>query len=154
MNKNWIWVAKYIIVIVAALVLGAVLGGLPVFRGATLGTPNLTAASLSQFIAQGGALAMLWMLGARAASQFGTMSGAVQKLSTIVLALTTLIVVASAYAVLMSFINPFLSRDVKPFIDWAFILGILGTAIWLIYALYTDAEAIIEALASRKKTAA
>lgn len=154
MNKNWIWIFKYVIVIVAALVLGMVLGSLPVFKGATLGSPNLTAASLSQFIAQGGALALLWMLGQRTASQFSTMSGAVRKLSMMVLALTTLIVVASAYAVLMHFITPFLSKDVKPFIDWAFILAILGAAIWLIYALYTDAEAIIEAITSRKKTAA
>jgi hypothetical protein len=54
----------------------------------------------------------------------------------------------------MQFINPFLSRDLKPFIDWGFILGTLAAAIWLVWALFTDSEALLEAMsraASRGK---
>lgn len=156
MNKNWLWIGKYVVVIVAALVLGIVLGSFQLFKSATLGTPKLTAGALSQFIAQGGALALLWMLGERIARQLRATGGGVARLSTVVLALVTLIVVASAYAVLLHFITPFLARGVKPFIDWTFILGILSAAVWLVWSLYNDSEAIIEAIgkavAGRKKT--
>ena len=46
MAKNWIWIGKYVVVIIVALVLGAVIGNLGLFKGATLGTRQLTAASL------------------------------------------------------------------------------------------------------------
>ena len=146
MNKGWLWIGKYIVVIIAALALGAVLGNLQLFKSATLGTPRLTAAALSQFIAQGGALALLWMLGARLARQFRELGGAVADLATTVLALVTLIVVASAYGVLLHFIAPFLGHGIKIFIDWTFILGILAAAGWLIWALYNDSEAIMQAI--------
>jgi hypothetical protein len=146
MNKNWFWIGKYVIVIVAALILGAVLGNLQLFKNATLGTPKLTAGALSEFIAHGGALALLWLLGDRLARQFRQVGGGLANMSTTVLALVTLIVVASAYVVLLHFITPFLARDVKPFLDWTFIVGILAAAIWLVWALYNDAEAIFQAI--------
>lgn len=146
MNKNWLWVGKYVVVIIAALVLGAVLGNLQLFKSATLGTPRLTAAALSQFIAQGAALSLLWALGARLARQFREIGGVVADLATIVLALATLIVVVSVYGVLLHFIAPFLGHGVKPFIDWAFILAILAAAGWLVWALYRDAEGLMQAI--------
>ena len=156
MNRNWLWIGKYLLVILAALVLGAVLGHLALFKSATLGTPRLTAAALSQFIAQGGALALLWVLGARLAREFRAIGGAVAELSTMVLALVTLIVIASAYGVLLHFIAPFLSHAVKPFVDWAFILAILVAAGWLMWALYRDAESIMQtigrAIGARRRT--
>lgn len=156
MNKNWLWVWKYVVVIVAALILGGVLGSLGLFKSATLGTPKVTAAALSQFIAQGGALALLWMLGAGIAQQLRETGGGAARLASMVLALVTLVVAASAYVVLLRFIAPFLARDLKPFLDWAFILGILAAAVWLLWSLYKDSDALIEALgkaaANRKKT--
>lgn len=146
MNKNWLWIGRYLVVIIAALVLGAVLGKLQLFRSATLGTPRLTAATLSEFIAQGGALALLWVFGARLAREFREMGGVVADFATSVLALITLIVIASAYGVLLRFIAPFLDHSVKPFIDWAFILAILAAAGWLIWALYRDSESIMQAI--------
>jgi hypothetical protein len=153
--KNWIWIGKYLFVIVVALILGAAIGNLALFKGATLGTPKLTAAALVQFIAFGGALALLWFLGLRLARQLYAGSGAGASLARVVLALMTLVVVASAYVVLMQFIAPFLAHGVKPFIDWAFILGTLAAAIWLVWALFTDSDAFLEAIGravSRTKT--
>jgi len=144
--KNWIWIGKYLIVIIAALILGAVLGSLGLFKSATLGTPKLTAGSLVQFIAHGGALSLLWLLGQRFAGQLRGGGGSTATIATIVLSLTTLIVVASAYVVLLHFVEPFLAGNLKPFIDWAFILGIIAAAVWLIWALFTNAEALMEAI--------
>jgi serine/threonine-protein kinase len=106
MDKNWFWIGKYLIVIVAALILGAVLGSLGLFKSATLGTPKLTAGALAQFIAHGGALVLLWLLGQRLAGQFRETGGSVANLAASVLALITLIVAASAYVVLLRFITP------------------------------------------------
>lgn len=146
MARNWIWIGKYLFVIVVALILGMALGNLALFKSATLGTPKLTAGALVQFIAYGGALGLLWFLGLRLSRQLRGMGGSSSKLSTMVLSLVTLIVVASAYVVLLQFIKPFLVRDLKPFIDWTFILGTLAAAVWFVWALFTDFEALIEAI--------
>src|ERR1700757_3757917 len=69
MTPKWIWVAKYLFVILVALVLGAAIGNLALFRIATLGTPLLTAAALAKFIAYAGALGLLWSLGLRTSQQ-------------------------------------------------------------------------------------
>jgi eukaryotic-like serine/threonine-protein kinase len=146
MKGNWFWIGKYLIVIVAALVLGAVLAGIEPFRSATIGTARIGAGSLVQFIAHSGALAMLWALGYRNSMQLRLAGGRGAPLASTVLALVTLIVVASAYAVLLRFINPFLAPDLKPFVDWAFIVGILSAACWLLWVLFADSEAWIEAI--------
>jgi hypothetical protein len=148
MKDNWVWIGKYLIVIIAALVLGAVLAGLEPFKSATIGTAGIGAGSLVQFIAHSGALAMLWALGYRHSSQLRSMGGRSAALSSTVLALVTLIVVASAYGVLLRFINPFLAPDAKPFVDWTFIVAILSAAGWLLWALFADSEAWIEAIGS------
>jgi hypothetical protein len=148
MRGNWFWIGKYLIVIVAALILGAVLAGLEPFRSATIGTARIGAGSLVEFIAHSGALAMLWALGHRGSTQLRLIGGRSAALASTVLALITLIVVASAYAVLLRFINPFLSLDLKPFVDWAFIVGILSAACWLLWVLFADSEAWIQAIGS------
>jgi hypothetical protein len=148
MKGNWFWIGKYLIVIVAALVLGAVLAAIEPFKSATIGTARIGAGSLVQFIAHSGALAMLWALGYRNATQLRLSGGRSAALAATVLALITLIVVASAYGVLLQFINPFLAPDLKPFVDWAFIIGILSAACWLLWVLFADSEAWIEAIGS------
>ena len=154
MAKNWLWIGKYVFVIVVALILGAALGNLALFKSATLGTPRLSAAALVQFIAYGGALGLFWFLGLRLSRQLRDGGATAASLSTIALSLMTLIVVASAYVVLMQFTSPFLSHELKPFIDWTFIVGTLAAAGWLVWAVFTDAEALLEAIgraASRGK---
>jgi hypothetical protein len=146
MKDGWLWVGKYLIVIAAALVLGAVLAGLEPFKSATIGTARIGAGSLVQFIAHSGALALLWALGYRHSAQLRLAGGRGAALASTVLALVTLIVVASAYGVLLRFINPFLAPDLKPFVDWAFIVGILSAAGWLLWVLFSDSEAWIRAI--------
>ncbi|MHB8535952.1 MAG: hypothetical protein ACYDBW_10985 [Sulfuricaulis sp.] len=149
--SNWIWIGKFLVVIVAALVLGDVLGGLALFKSTTLGTPKVTAGSLVRFIAQGGALVLLWMLGQRLAQQIHALSSGMARLADPVLALVTLIVTASAYVVLIDFIAPFLGEAFRTALDWTFILGILAAAMWLVWALYQNSEAVMDAIGKSRR---
>lgn len=151
MNKNWIWVGKFTVVIVVALLLGAILGNLPLFMSATLGTPKLTAGSLVQFISHAGALTLLWLLGQRLAQQLRSAGGLGGQLASPILALATLIVTISTYYVATQFSAPFLGRSVKSSIDWMFIIGILAAAVWLVWMLYENAEAIMEAISKARR---
>jgi eukaryotic-like serine/threonine-protein kinase len=148
MRESWYWLGKYLIVIVAALVLGSVLAGLEPFRSATIGTARVGAGALVQFIAHSGALALLWALGLRHAGQLRRAGGPAAHLASMVLALVTLIVVASAYGVLSRFIAPMLAPEPKSIVDWIFMVGILSAALWLLWVLFTDSEALIEAVGS------
>lgn len=152
--NNWIWIGKFLIVIAAALVLGEVLGGLALFKSTTLGTPKVTAGSLVRFIAQGGALVLLWMLGQRLAQQIHALGGGIARLADPVLALITLIVTASAYVVLIKFSAPFLGDAIRAMLNWTFILGILAAAVWLVWTLFHNSEAVMEAIgkSTRAKT--
>ena len=149
--NNWIWIGKFVIVIAAALVLGETLGSLELFRSATLGTPKVTAGSLVRFFAHGGALALMWLLGQRMAQQIRALGGGMARLADPVLALITLIVTASAYVVLIKFSAPFLGDGVRTMLDWVFILGILAAAVWLVWALFQNSEAVMEAIGKSGK---
>lgn len=146
MDENWLWIGKYVIVIVAALILGAVLGGIDPFREATVGGSHLSAGALVQFIAHTGALVMLWALGLRHSSQLRRGASRSAHLATSVLALVSLVVIACFYGVLFHFVGPFLVADSKPILDWSFIGAILATSAWLLWALFSDSDAFLSAL--------
>ncbi|MCR4347710.1 MAG: hypothetical protein NUV55_10995 [Sulfuricaulis sp.] len=149
--NNWIWIGKFVIVIAAALVLGETLGSLELFRSTTLGTPKVTAGSLVRFFGHGGALVLLFMLGQRLTQQIRALDGGMARLADPVLALITLIVTASAYVVLMKFSAPFLGDSVRALLDWTFVLGILAAAVWLVWALFHNSEAVMEAIGKSGK---
>ena len=149
--NNWIWIGKFVIVIAAALVLGETLGSLELFRSATLGTPKVTAGSLVRFFAHGGALALMWLLGQRLAQQIHALGGGMARLADPVLALITLIVTASAYVVLIKFSAPFLGEGLRTMLDWVFILGILAAAVWLVWALFQNSEAVMQAIGKSRQ---
>jgi hypothetical protein len=150
--SNWIWIVKFVLVIAAALVLGEVLGSLELFKSATLGTPKVTAGSLVRFIAHAGALVLMWMLGQRLAQQIRALGGGMARLADPVLALITLIVTASAYVVLIKFSAPFLGNGIRTLLDWTFIFGIIAAAVWLVWALFQNSEAVMEAIGKSGKT--
>ncbi len=145
MNK-WTWIGKFFIVIAAALALGEVLGSLALFKSATLGTEKVTAASLVRFVAQAGALVLAWLLGQRLTLQLRALDSGMARLADPVLALITLIITIGAYLVLISFSAPFLGATIRTIIDWSFILGILAAAVWLVWTLFQNSEAVMEAL--------
>jgi len=152
-DQGWLWIGKYIIVIVVALVLGAVLGGLEPFRSTTIGSAHVTAGTLVQFIAHSGALALLWALGYRHARQLARGSGGAAHLAGASLALMTLVVTASFHEVLLHFAAPLLAADTRTAIDWGFIAAIVAAAGWLLWALFTKSEAAL-ATAGRRAASA
>jgi len=145
MKESWFWIGKYLVVIVAALVLGSVLAGIEPFRSTTIGAARIGTGTLVQFIAHSGALALLWSLGRRHSAQLQRAGGSSAAFARMVLALVTLIVTASFYAVLAHFTGPLITPEFKSALDWIFILGILAAALWLLWVLFKDSEAIIVA---------
>jgi hypothetical protein len=142
-DRNWGWAGKYVIVIIASLMLGLVLGNLALFKGATLGNPKLTAALLVEFIAHTAALVLLWMLGWQTAEQMRASGARMTVVATIVVALVSLVITAVGYVVLADFIDPFISRSVKQAVDWVFILGVVAAAGWFTLALFAGADDLI-----------
>ncbi len=142
--KDWKWIGKHIVVIAAALVLGAVIGEMPLFKQATVGTPKLTAAGLVTFMGFAGALCFVWLLGYRAALQLQRSGGKASFLGFILVPLTALIVVSSAYNVLLLILRLFLSPAMQDIYNWLFVLGITASAIWLVAVLYKHADSVMD----------
>ncbi len=147
MKNDWMWIGKYLIVIVVALILGSVLPELQPLKSTSLGAVRIGAGALVEFTAHAGALALLWALGYRLSMQLRRVSGPAGLLSAWELALVTLVVVAIAYGVLLQFIAPLLSSPWKTAVDWGFITGIVASALWLLWAVFTDSEARITKVA-------
>ncbi|HTL92674.1 MAG TPA: hypothetical protein VL176_10015, partial [Steroidobacteraceae bacterium] len=112
MMRSWTWIARYALVLLAALLLGAELAELSVFKQTTLGTPKLTASAAARFLGYSGALIVFWILGRRAALQLRNAGGCAH-LGYLVLPLTTLIVLSAGYDVVLAILRPFLSATAK-----------------------------------------
>lgn len=143
--RSWNWTARYAAVLVGAVLLGAALGELAVFKQTTLGTPKLSAAGVVRFSGLGGALTVFWLLGRRAAIQLRENDRA-RALAFLTLPLVTLLVACTAYDVVLMILRPFLSSSAKDIYNWVFVSGITACAVWLVAALYRHAEELIEQL--------
>jgi serine/threonine-protein kinase len=152
---SWGWVGKYIIVIIAALLLGVALSNLALFQSATIGSPKFTAGLLVQFITHTTALALLWTVGWRSAEQMRQSNPSMSAVAMIVVAFTTLIIIAVGYVVLSNFLTPFITKSVKEVVVWIFVFGVLAAATWFILALFSGAEVLIasvrDGLAGKKQ---
>jgi ribosomal protein L40E len=144
MIENWTWVARYVLVLVVALVLGGIIGELELFKQAVLGTPKLTAAMLARFLGYGGALVLFWLMAKRAADQFRDQGDKTAFLSFILLPLATLVVATIAYSVVLIVLKPFLDPGLHNLYNWLFVLGITISALWLAVALFHHSEPFIE----------
>jgi len=153
MHRDWGWVSRYVLVIVVALVLGGIIGELPLFKQTTLGTPKLNASALAQFLGYGGALLLLWLLGRKASEQFRD-GPRTSFLSYIILPLVTLIVVAAAYSVLLTILRPFLDAGPRNIYNWIFVLGITASALWLGIASFQHSEPLADLFKSDRPSAA
>lgn len=144
--RSWTWIARYALVLLVALLLGAALAELSVFKQTTLGTPKLTASAAARFLGYSGALIVFWILGRRAGLQLRSAGGGSAHLGHLILPLTTLIVLSAGYDVVLAILRPFLSATAKDVYNWIFVLGITGCAVWLVVALYQHAEGMVELL--------
>jgi hypothetical protein len=144
---NWNWVGRYVAVIVLALVLGAAIGGMPLFAKTFLVSGKLNAAQVVRFLGYGTALIVFWILGQRL-----TMALRQQQdsrwtaLQSLILPIVTLIVVSALYSVILLVIGSLLGGSLQKIYDWVFILAIIACAIWLIMAVLGQADALTEAL--------
>lgn len=145
---NWTWTGRYILAMVVALILGVLLGELSLFHQTTLGASRLTAAGLAKFIAFGGALLLLWLLGQGIANQLRQQRGRLAFLGRITLPFVTLLVVWGAYSVLLFILQPFFSQGAKNAYNWFFVLAITGSALWLAASIFYHSEPLIELVRS------
>ncbi len=142
--RSWTWIGRYGLVLLAAALLGAAIGALPVFKQTTLGTPKLPAAALASFLGYGGALVIFALIGQRAAAQFRRSANGTAHLAFLLLPLTALIVLSVGYDIVLAILHPFLSPAHKDLYNWLFVLGISASAVWLVAALHRHSEGLVE----------
>ena len=146
MNRNNAWWIRYLLVIVVTLVLGASLGELSFFQKTSLGALKLSAANLVRFLGYGSALVLLWLLSQRTAQELKNQGGWQAQASHFILPLTTVIIVPAAQPVLLLVLGGLLGPELRKIYDWLFILGTLGSAVWLVLSLYQRLEPLLENL--------
>jgi hypothetical protein len=142
--RSWTWVGRYALVLLAAALLGAGIGELPVFKQTALGTPKLPAATLARFLGYGGALVIFALIGQRAAGQFRRSGNGTAHLAFLLLPLTALIVLSIGYDIVLAILHPFLGPAHKDLYNWLFVLGISAASVWLVAALYRHSEGLVE----------
>jgi hypothetical protein len=141
MNERWIWVVRYAVVIVLALILGAALGEMELFKTTRFGK-SFNAARVAQFLGYGGALLVFWLLARRAAATIPAHIERWKLVRNILVPLATLIVCACAHAVLLLVLAPVMSKAWLPAYNWTFIAAIILSAAWLVAALFTGSSSL------------
>lgn len=136
-SERWIWVVRYAVVIVLALVLGAALGEMALFKTTRLGKTGINAGHLAQFLGYGGALFVFWLLARRAAFEIDAKDPRWNAVKSILLPLATLVAVACAQAVALLVLGPLMSKAWHQAYNWVFIAAIMASAAWLVAALLT-----------------
>jgi hypothetical protein len=142
--KPWGWLLQYGVAILLSLLLGAVLGSLPLFKEASVGSTRLTASRLVQFLGYGSGLLLLWLLGQRAALALPDRGKGPSALRHLIVPLATLIVTAAGYQVVLLIGGPFLGTTGKTIYNWLFVVGIVGAALWLILAWFWKVAPLME----------
>lgn len=142
MSERWVWVIRYAVVIVLAVVLAAALGEMALFKSTRIGRTGLNAARVVQFFGFGGALFVFWLLARRTAVMLPSGDTRLDVLRSILLPLATLIVVAAAHAILLLVLGPLMSKGWLQAYNWLFIAGIILSAAWLLAALFTGSSTL------------
>jgi hypothetical protein len=141
--KQWGFFLQYGILVLVAALLAAILGTLPLFKEAAFLGTRLKASHLVQFLGYGGALALVWLMAQRAMVEIPESSTGSRLLRHLILPVTTLMVVSLGYKVLLLLLQPFLDKPLRAIYDWAFVLGIVSAAIWIMVAWFRQAESLL-----------
>jgi len=141
MYERWSWIVRYVVVVILALVLGATLGEMDLFKTTTFAT-GLNAARLVQFLGYGGALLVFWLLGRRAAALMPYQDRRWDLVRNTIVPLTTLIVVACGQAVLLLVLQPLMNKRWHEAYNWIAITAIILSAAWLVAALFTGSSSL------------
>jgi len=144
MKERWMWLVRYVVVIILALILAAALGEMELFKTTRFGKTGLNAARLVQFLSYGGALVVLWLMARRAAALLPSGDERWSVLKSILVPLATLIVVASEQAVLLLVLGPLMNKAWQQAYNWVAIVAIIAAAMWLVVALFTGSASLTE----------
>ena len=144
MKERWMWLVRYVVVIILALILAAALGEMELFKTTRFGKTGLNAARLVQFLSYGGALAVLWLMARLAAALLPSGDERWSVLKSILVPLATLIVVASGQAVLLLVLGPLMNKAWQQAYNWVAIVAIIAAAMWLVVALFTGSASLTE----------
>src|SRR5438094_9579784 len=140
------WMFQYGVAILLALLLGVILGHIPLFQETTLGSTKLRAADVVQFLGYGGALVMLWLFARQIASHVPEDWKWLVPFRHLILPLTTLVVVTAAYGILLLICGPFLQKTGKMIYNWIFVIGIASSSIWLVVMWFLKSALLVAAL--------
>ena len=151
MNERWSWVVRYLVVIVAALILAAAFGEMALFKTTKFGKTGLTAARLVQFLGYGGALLVLWMLAQRAAELLPGNDPKWNVLKSTLVPLTTLVVVSAGQAVMLLLLGPVMNKTWHQIYNWVSVTAIILSAAWLLGAVLTGSASLAPLFGSRMR---
>jgi hypothetical protein len=147
---SWRWLGRHAVAILVAMILATALGDLELFRQTTLGTTRLNASSAVEFLGFGGALALFWWTGHRAAQILSGGSARLVATGQIVTPLVTLVSLCAAYQVMLTILRPFMESTARNVYNWTFVLAITAAALWLFFSLFRHSEALLARSDSRK----
>lgn len=136
MSERWTWIVRYVIVILLAVILAAVMGDMALFKATKFGKSGLNAARIVQFLGYSGALAVFWLLAQRAAMLLDAKDPRWSTLKTIVVPVATLVVVACGQAAALLVLGPLLGKAGVQIYNWIAVLAIVVSAGWLLAALF------------------
>ena len=146
MHRPWGWAVQYGIAILLALLLGAILGSIPLFQETTLAGTKLRASHFVEFVGYGSALLLFWLAAYQATSQIPDDRNGLSVLRHLATPLLTLLVVTIAYNLCLLLADPLLGRTGKAIYNWAFVIGMISAAVWLIMAWVNHSEPLFESL--------
>lgn len=136
MSDRWSWIVRYVIVVLLAVILAAVLGDMALFKATKFGKSGLSAARIAQFFGYGGALAVVWLLAQRAATLLDAREPLWGIVKVILVPLATLIVVACGQATGLLLLGPVLGKPGVQIYNWIAVLAIVVSAAWLLAVLF------------------
>jgi len=148
--KTWTWAVQYGIAILLAIVLGAILGSISLFEETILGATGLAASDVVKFLGYGSALLLLWLFGRQATTRLPENVKVFSFCRHIIVPMVTLIVVVAAYKVVLLITDAFCGNTAITIYNWVFVLGIIGSALWLAIECYRNSSLLIEAFAGLK----
>ena len=138
-EREWMWAARNLVAVLAAILLAAILSHAQVFREASLGSNGFSAAEVVHLVGWGTALALIWVSAWDAAAQLPASSPGLRFLHHALPPLATLVILPAVYGLL----HPFLKDRAAIVFSWIFVLLLIPTAVWLGLVLYENADALV-----------
>jgi hypothetical protein len=141
MSDRWMWLIRYGVVLVLAVILGATLGEMGLFKTTKL-AKGLNAGHVVQFLGYGGALFVFWLLACRIESLLDGKDPRWNPIKSILVPLATLIVVACGQAVLLLVLGPLMNKSWQHSYNLIAIIVIILSVVWLLAALLTGSSSL------------